>query len=69
MSSCRVLLLVQGAKAKVTHGSSRNSMDEKSAGPKGPGALRGLDEHMGARCGTLSAKDKDAGCYKVSKQR
>lgn len=41
-------------------------MAEKSAGPKGSGALHGLDQHMGAQCGALSAKDKDAGCYEVS---
>lgn len=47
-SSCCVLLhLVQGAKAKVAHASSRNSTVEKSAGPKGSGALHGLDHHTG----------------------
>lgn len=47
-SSCRVLLhLVQGAKAKVAHASFRNSTVEKSAGPKGSGALHGLDHHTG----------------------
>ena len=72
LSSCCVLLhlnLVQGAKAKATHGSSRNSVVEKRAGPKGSGALHGLDQHKGAHCGALSAKDKDASCYEVSKQR
>jgi len=53
--------------AKVTHGSSRNSVAERSAGLKGSGALHGLDQHMGEHRDALSAKDKDGSYCEVSK--